>query len=348
MEKPTRKSDAMTFDEFKSTGISDWLAEVQKNAAPNSLSDHLNYQALENISIPSYVTAENSVNAKRVKLNTYQKFEVCIPFDLSNPDPDYSLLEGVEAVEFEWKGEALPDIIKGLRYHITTHSEHLESLNSCETTGTITIYDATDPESIQALLKNPVKGFKFLCADAATNGNDDVIEHLQDGIFMADLFIKQVLQKNGEPAECIFFKVTLGEDLYLNLAKIRALKQGWYNLLTHYGLPLSDPTILAETEDLSQSNTETEQNLIRATSMVFSAIAGGAGMVSIKGLIDIERQNPGFGLRMNRNIQLLLKEEGFASHVSDPAKGSYFLDALTAKLAESVWNAFIKRALKSN
>ena len=338
----------MIFDEFKPTGISDWLAEVQKNSAPNLSTDHLNYHPLKNMVVPSYVTSETGINAKRVKLNTHQKFEVCIPFDINNPSPDYSLLEGVEAIEFEWKGESLPNILNGLRYHITTKTEHLEILNSFETTGTITISDATDPESIQALLKNPVKGFKFLCADATANSNDDVIEHLQDGIFMADLYIKQVLQMKKDPADSIFFKVTLGEDFYLNLAKIKALKQGWYNLLTHYGLPLSDPTILSETEDLSLSNTEPEQNLIRATSMVFSAIAGGAGIVSIKGLKGIEHQNPGFGLRMNRNIQLLLKEEGFASHVSDPAKGSYFLDALTAQLAESVWNAFIKRALKSN
>lgn len=338
----------MTFDEFTTSGLSDWLAEVQKNGVTQLNDLHLNYHPAQNIVVPSYVTSESKISTKRVKINAFQKFEVCIPYDINHPIQDKSLLEGVDAVEFEWNGEVLPDILKGLRLHITANSEHLEILNSYETTGTITINDATEPETIQRLLKNPVKGFKFLCADACTNGNDDVIEHLQDGIFMADLFIKQVLQMNGDPAGCIFFKLTLGEDFYLNLSMIKALKQGWYNLLSHYGLPLSDPTVLAQTEDLSLTNAETEQNLIRATSMVFSAIAGGASMVSIKGLKDIERQNPGFGLRMNRNIQLLLKEEGFASHVSDPSNGSYFIDALSQHLSESVWNAFIKRALKSN
>ena len=338
----------MTFDEFTSSGLSEWLAEVQKNGATQLNNAHLNYLPAPNIVVPSYVTAESGINVNRVKLHSIQKFEVCIPYDLSKPLPDTNLLEGVDSVEFIWNGEPLPEIFRGLKCHITTHQEHLQSLTSYESSGTITLPETVDNESVQELIKNRVKGFKFLCANAVNREQNDPVHHLQHAIFMADHFIRQVLLAKEDPAECIFFKINLNDDFYLNLATIRAIKQVWFNLLSHYGLPLSDPTIIAHTDDLSLSCDETEQNLIRACSMLLSAIAGGACVVSVRGLKDIERQNPGFGLRMNRNIQLLLREESFAAYVVDPAKGSYFIENLTRQLSEAAWNAFISGTLTSN
>jgi methylmalonyl-CoA mutase len=128
----------------------------------------------------------------------------------------------------------------------------------------------------------------------------------------------------------------LSKDFYVNVSKIRALKQAWFNLQQNKGLKFSDPFIIAETPDLSSLDSETEQNLIRATTMAFAAISGGANIVIIHGLKDITQQSVGFAQRMSRNIQILLKEEANAAWVNDPGKGSYFIESLTKAFLENL------------
>ena len=76
--------------------------------------------------------------------------------------------------------------------------------------------------------------------------------------------------------------------------------------------------------------------------MAFAAISGGANVFLVKGLHDIDKQSKGFALRMVRNIQLLLKEEGFVNAVNDPAKGSYFIEKLTKELLTKNLEGFLR------
>ena len=48
-----------------------------------------------------------------------------------------------------------------------------------------------------------------------------------------------------------------------------------------------------------------------------------------------------FSERIARNQQLLLKEESHFDKVSDPATGSYYIETLTAKIAEQAWKVFL-------
>jgi methylmalonyl-CoA mutase len=147
--------------------------------------------------------------------------------------------------------------------------------------------------------------------------SENETDQLRKSILLAETLINSV---GNTSSETLFFRVPLSKDFYVNVSKIRALKQAWFNLQQNKGLKFSDPFIIAETPDLSSLDSETEQNLIRATTMAFAAISGGANIVIIHGLKDITQQSVGFAQRMSRNIQILLKEEANAAWVNDPAK----------------------------
>jgi methylmalonyl-CoA mutase len=48
----------------------------------------------------------------------------------------------------------------------------------------------------------------------------------------------------------------------------------------------------------------------------------------------------GFAERIARNQQILLKEEAYLDRVADPAAGSYYIETLTASIAEAAWEIF--------
>ncbi len=328
----------MTFPEFPPTTKADWLAMVQKMSKGEDISKFLTYNPFPGVEVAAYETVEDGFEKIEIEIENREPFQVCLPINLQDKNWESIVKEGVEAVDFFYDGSVLPQSLYDIKLNLRVDDSDVSSLQSIKNHkpgGTITLNISNSQEdytkAILSLIQDPVAGFKNLCVDIASWNNINDKDQLEQALMQVNWFIKE--RKNHiQGVSDIFFRLPLGTDFYLNIAKIRALKQGWFHLLKHHGLPLSEPFIIAETQDLLKTNTETEQNLIRATAMAFAAISGGANVFLVKGLNDIEKQSEGFPLRMIRNIQLLLKEESFTDVVNDPAKGSYFIEKLTKEL----------------
>ena len=86
-------------------------------------------------------------------------------------------------------------------------------------------------------------------------------------------------------------------------------------------------------------------NMLRCTLAAFGAGVGGADSLLVfpfdvaidGGFPDIATS---FARRIARNTQLLLLEESHVGRVLDPAGGSWFVEDLTARLAEQAWQHF--------
>jgi methylmalonyl-CoA mutase len=328
----------MNFPEFSPATKSEWLALVQKMAKGEDISNFLTYNPFPGIDVSAYETAEDGFEKEIISIENGEPFQVCLPMDLKDKNWEALIKNGVEAVDLFYNGSPLPESVNALKIHATIGAPDIEAIQNLENHtagGSITLKISNDPEyytkAILHLIQNPIKGFKNLCIDIASWQNLNDKDQLEQALMQLNWFIKE-RKNHPQGVSDIFFRLPLGTDFYLNIAKIRALKQGWFHFLKHHNLPLCEPFIIAETQDLSKASAETEQNLIRATTMAFAAISGGANVFVVKGLNDIEKQLQGFALRMIRNIQLLLKEESFTDVVNDPAKGSYFIENLTKEL----------------
>ncbi len=98
----------------------------------------------------------------------------------------------------------------------------------------------------------------------------------------------------------------------------------------------------AVTSQFNQTIYDAHVNLLRSMTETMSAAL--AGVDSIETLpFDMQYKQPDeFSERIARNQQLLLRSESHLDKVVDPAGGSYYIETLTASIAEQAWKLFLE------
>ncbi|MCB9082424.1 MAG: hypothetical protein H6555_12015 [Lewinellaceae bacterium] len=137
------------------------------------------------------------------------------------------------------------------------------------------------------------------------------------------------------------FSVAVSSSYFVAIAKLRALRILWNNVLRGYGITNPAPTeivvhLAKETQD-ENPNT----NMIRATTQAMSAIIGGADRLYVlPANAALKEPSTSFSRRIARNVQHLLRFESHLHAVTDPAAGSYYIEQLTDALATKAWALF--------
>jgi methylmalonyl-CoA mutase len=81
-------------------------------------------------------------------------------------------------------------------------------------------------------------------------------------------------------------------------------------------------------------------NMLRTTVACFAAAAGGASAISVAPYDSAIGLSDDLARRIARNTQSVLHDEASLGRVTDPAGGSWFVEALTDELAEAAWAKF--------
>jgi methylmalonyl-CoA mutase len=155
------------------------------------------------------------------------------------------------------------------------------------------------------------------------------------------------LQDAGIPATTaqrfIQCSVAIGSSYFLEIAKLRALRLLWAQILQGFGVQTPEPLELVvhfapETQDENHYT-----NMIRATTQALSAVIGGADRLYILPADAYTGAPPSdFHRRIARNVQHLLRLESFLDKTTDPAAGSYYVETLTDQLALKAWDKFVE------
>jgi len=142
------------------------------------------------------------------------------------------------------------------------------------------------------------------------------------------------------------YAATAGQ--FSTIAKLRAARLLWARVAEVCGAAEADRAQRqhAVTSSAMMTRRDPYVNLLRTTIAAFAAGVGGADAITVLpfdarlGLPDDTSR------RLARNIQVLLQEESSLTRVIDPAGGSWYVEALTAQLAEAAWAFFteIERA----
>ncbi len=137
------------------------------------------------------------------------------------------------------------------------------------------------------------------------------------------------------------FAISISTSFFVEIAKLRAFRLLWGNVLQAHGV---DPTQIPAVEVHLARETQVEDihtNMIRATTQAMSAVIGGADRLYVRPANLVKKEAPmPFTLRIARNAQHLLKLESYLNRVVDPSAGSYYIEALTDKLADEAWAKF--------
>lgn len=144
-------------------------------------------------------------------------------------------------------------------------------------------------------------------------------------------------------ANTIGFRLSLGTDQFLNMAKLRAARRLWARVLEASGVdPSAAPQVQqAVTSRAVYSRLDPWVNMLRATTAAFAAGVGGADAITVLPFSDALGPADDFARRVARNTQTLLIEESHLARVVDPAAGAWFIESLTDRLGARAWSEFV-------
>ena len=187
--------------------------------------------------------------------------------------------------------------------------------------------------------------FKVLQVNAAgfNNGPGSADSELALAIAKGAEYLQQVKDLGYSPEtvnDHLQFAFTVGTSYYVDVAKLRALRILWANVLKGFGIEDAPPAVIAAHSDLATLTTDRDQNLLRLTAQALSAVTGGADQLFLAPAEGGDREPTPFGHRMALNVQHLLRLEAGLDAYTDPAAGSYYLEKLTGELVDAAWERF--------
>lgn len=132
----------------------------------------------------------------------------------------------------------------------------------------------------------------------------------------------------------------IGMDFFGEIAKLRAGRMLWARLVEPFGPKNQKSMALrahSQTSGWSLTAQEPFNNIARTTVEAAAAVFGGTQSLHTNALDEAIALPTDFSARIARNTQLYLQEETQITRTVDPWAGSYYLESLTAKLAEDAW-----------
>ena len=136
------------------------------------------------------------------------------------------------------------------------------------------------------------------------------------------------------------FFFAIGMNFFMEAAKLRAARMLWHRIMTEFGAKKTSSLMLrthCQTSGVSLQEKDPYNNVIRTAYEAMSAVLGGTQSLHTNALDEAMALPTEFSARIARNTQLILQEETGVTRVVDPLAGSYYVEALTAELAEEAW-----------
>lgn len=177
--------------------------------------------------------------------------------------------------------------------------------------------------------------------DAGGNAVQELAFALATGVE----YLRQMEQRGvavEEAARQIRFTFSIGADFYISIAKLRAARVLWQQLVRACGGSEDAGKILihARTSLWNKSVLDPYTNMLRVTSEALAAILGSCDSLETGAFDEVVRPPDDFSRRIARNTQVILREECHMDRVVDPAGGSWLFEKLTDELGRKAWALF--------
>jgi methylmalonyl-CoA mutase len=366
------------FSEFSPVSKADWLQQIAKDLKGKPLED-LQWQAPDGQIISPWVHADDFDTPLAPISNHADTWEICedvhvndltianrsamealeggaegLCFWLEHPlelaDLE-QLLQGIhlDFIGLHFAGKAVsdnPGIILGFLDRIAQK----RGLNSTQLRGSL----AYDPVPVSKTVdwrylaelveyareKFPL--FKVIQVSSSENSSGQTATLL----YNAHVYLQKLSERGisaHTTANALQFSIEISKSYFFEIARLRALKLLWFNVLNAWGAAPKNPVV--QTRFLPETySDDLYTNMIRGTTMAMAAVQGGTSQLIVKPY-DAGREAKAdypqaFSRRIARNVQHLLKMESALDEVPDPAAGSYYIETLTQQIAGKAWEDF--------
>ena len=136
------------------------------------------------------------------------------------------------------------------------------------------------------------------------------------------------------------FFFAIGMNFFMEAAKLRAARLLWHRIMSEFNPKNPKSSMLrthCQTSGVSLQEQDPYNNVVRTAYEAMAAVLGGTQSLHTNALDEAIALPTDFSARIARNTQLILQEETGVTNVVDPLAGSYYVEKLTADLAEAAW-----------
>jgi methylmalonyl-CoA mutase len=160
---------------------------------------------------------------------------------------------------------------------------------------------------------------------------------IADGIEYVRTAINSGLDVDKFAPRLSFF-FAIGMNFFMEVAKLRAARLLWSTLMAENFAPENPKSLMlrthCQTSGVSLTADSPYNNIIRVTTQAMAAALGGTQSLHTNSFDEALALPTDFSAGIARNTQLVLQEESGICNVVDPLAGSYYVEKLTADLAE--------------
>jgi methylmalonyl-CoA mutase len=360
------------FSSFQASSKEEWIAILKKELKGESIDTLNKINRVEEITFPSYFHSEDhKSDFSDPGLAPYTRgiqpknndWTIATSFRISdvketNKEIIDALMAGTDHLVLEASSSETIDFAVllnevGLSFiHTTFRAKSVEQITrflDFVKEAPVLIEYADNDELLKSVNSNRNPKAKLFHVDASSVQQAGGTTWQELSIALAEghnLLVKQLdLGLDCDTAAAgIHFTFGIGSKYFFELAKIRAFRTCWAQIVSAYSPKHTcslAATITARSGFLNTSLKDPHTNLLRQTTEAMSVVLAGIQHLNIQPY-DWYSTNPNtsFTRRMATNISLLLKEESYLQVVLDPAGGSYALDSLTETIAERAWSSF--------
>jgi len=172
-------------------------------------------------------------------------------------------------------------------------------------------------------------------------GADAVLEMaftIADGLEYCRTGVKAGLDIDAFAPRLSFFW-GVGMNFYMEIAKMRAARRLWANLMKEHFNPKNPKSMMLRTHSQTSGWSLTEQdpynNIVRTAVEAMAAVFGGTQSLHTNAFDEALGLPTVFSARVARNTQIILQEESGITNVADPWGGSYMMENLTDEIYDA-------------
>ncbi|MCC6939353.1 MAG: methylmalonyl-CoA mutase [Flavobacteriales bacterium] len=293
-------------------------------------------------------------NARRGMKRAGNTWRITIPVNASDPQANDLLLDGLmggaDGVELHGNVNDLPAAVKDVlldAIELQVRSGSIEALHWLIAEAdrqkiqrnTFSLCAGlphdVDLAGVRMLVNDCPLVRLFEVGDERIPGNPDPIATTLDMISQGRASLQRMLDDGfsiDDAAARIQFRLLLGDDLMLEAARIRALREAWSGIVASFSPAhaCSHNVWIQCMVQYPSKVSSPHENVIRATLQAISAITGGCDGLTIPAPV-LPEGDP-LARRVVRNIHNLLRDESFLARVADPLGGSYTIEKITSTL----------------
>ena len=145
-------------------------------------------------------------------------------------------------------------------------------------------------------------------------------------------------------AKKIKFNMGISSNFFMEIAKFRAARMLWAKIVEQYSPECRcacKMIVHAETSQFNLTLFDSYVNMLRTQTEAMSAAIAGVESITVTPYNAVYEDATDFSTRIAKNQQLILKHESHLDKVTDPAGGSYYIESLTASIANEAWKQFL-------